>query len=170
MYVIIPYSTEPGRSVISPTCSPVRLFQAFSTGGPFDPSVVKSRSPDTICTELPPPPKRDMSTPCSAGWLRISSSTSPIGSHQIRSPVFMSYADTRLYGGLNAGSPCTAGNPPPVPATHCEIVVPVVMMLSGSSCSRPGVTPPPLQPRDDGTYRMPVVGSSVAGFVMLSPP
>ncbi len=32
-----------------------------------------------------------------------------------------------MYGGFQAGRPCTCGRPPPAPATHCEIVVPVVV-------------------------------------------
>ena len=100
----------------------------------------------------------------------MSSGVSPIGTHQIRSPVFMSYAESLLYGGFQTGSPWTRGRPPPGPATHSEMVVPVVWGLSGSSAPEPGITMPPLQPFEDGTYMRPVVGSSVAGFVMFSPP
>ena len=63
----------------------------------------------------------------------------------------MSYADSRLYGGLKIGRLCGPVSPGPVPLTHCESVVPVVAIASGSSAFEPGCNPPPLHPRECDT-------------------
>src|SRR3954452_14742165 len=86
---------------------------------------------------------------------------SPLGTCQAISPLFMSYAVMRPYGGLSSGSSRTFGTGPPRPAVYAAL------LISGGSV----FTTPATNGRvSDPTYTKPVSGSDAPDCQLAPPP
>src|SRR6185295_10542821 len=115
MYVMGRPLCVPAGIVVSQMICPVALSYARNMGWPPHPSpannsVFVTRMP--ACDGLP---VFGMFRPLSAGLFLIAGGVSPLGICQAISPLFMSYAVMRPYGGFINGRPSILGRPSPPP-------------------------------------------------------